>query len=387
MIGVFLQAVREEFAAVRRNEGALGVLIGAILLYGLLYPTPYSQQVFRDVPVVVVDHDNSALSRQLIRMADATEMVGVTAQLDDMRAARDQLYRSKVLGVVEIPREFERRVQRGEQAVVGVYGNAGYVLAYSRIAEALTEVTMTLGAGVQVEQLLAKGVPTAHAQVARQVLPVTIKPLYDPAGGYASYVVPAVLIIMLHQTLLIGIGMLSADNRHLPLAPAAGRSPGLWVLGRCVPYLLISALNSLFFFGVIFRLYGLPSQGSGWMLIPFLSLFLLATTLFGLVIGTIFRSAITVGQVLLFTSLPSVFLAGFSWPKEMLPESLVWLSRLIPNTAGVEGFLRLHQMGASYRQIEWPLLNLALLALLFWSLARWLTLRRVRAEQGASPKP
>ncbi|UVE19613.1 ABC transporter permease [Pseudomonas sp. LS44] len=379
MIGAFLQAMREEFAAVRRNEGALGVLIGAILLYGLLYPSPYSHQVFRDVPVVVVDHDNSALSRELIRMADAAEMVEVVGSADDMSAARDQLYRSKALGVVEIPREFERRVLRGEQAVIGVYGNAGYVLAYSMIAETLTEVAMTIGAGVQIEQLQAKGVPQEQANVTRAVLPVTIKTLYDPAGGYASYVVPAVLIIMLHQTLLIGIGMLSADNRHLPLSPVAGRSPGMWVLGRCVPYLLISAFNSLFFFGVIFRLYGLPNQGNGWVLMPFLTLFLLATTLFGLVVGNLFRSSITVGQVLLFTSLPGVFLAGFSWPKEMLPEPLFWLSRMIPNTSGVEGFLRLHQMGASYQQIQWPLINLAILALVFWLLARWLTRRRVKA--------
>ncbi|MCY1489900.1 ABC-2 family transporter protein [compost metagenome] len=384
MIRVFLQAMREEFAAVRRNEGALGVLVGAILLYGLLYPTPYSVQVFRDVPVIVVDLDNSALSRQLVRMADAGEMVAVKGLADDMHLARDQLYRSRVLGVVEIPREFERRLLRGEQAVIGVYGNAGYMLAYSRVAGAFSQVAMTLGAEAQAGQLLAKGVPSERVRVVRDVLPVNVKSLFDPAGGYASYVVPAVLVIILHQTLLIGIGMLSADNRHLPMPPAAGRAPGLWVLGRCVPYLLLYALNSLFFFGVIFRLYDLPNQGDGWQLIPFMTLFLLATTLFGLVVGTLFRSSITVGQVLLFTSLPGVFMSGFSWPKEMLPEPLLWLSRLLPSTPGVEGFLRLHQMGASYRQIEWPLFNLALLALLFWLLARWLTRRRVRVEQAAT---
>ncbi|MBM7061961.1 ABC transporter permease [Pseudomonas sp. UL073] len=379
MIETFLLAMRSEFAAVRRNQGVLGILIGAILLYGLLYPTPYSAQVFRDVPVVVVDHDNSELSRQLLRMADASEMVAVKGLARDMRQAREQLYRSEVLGVVEIPHEFERRVLRGEPAVIGVYANAGYLLAYSRVAGAFTEVAMTLGAEVQIEQLLAKGVPPEHARVARAVMPVTIKNLFDPAGGYASYVVPAVLVIILHQTLLIGIGMLSADTRHLPMPPQAARSPGMWVLGRCVPYLLIYAINSLFFFGVIFRLYNLPSQGDGWQLVPFMALFLLATTLLGVVVGNLFRSSITVGQVLLFTSLPGVFLSGFSWPKEMLPEPLVWLSRLLPSTPGVEGFLRLHQMGASYRQIEWPLLNLALLVLLFWLVARWLTRRRAMA--------
>lgn len=377
-----LRAAREEARRVVRDPGALLVLAGAIVLYSFFYPLPYLPQVLREVPIAVVDEDETPLSRQLARMADAHSLLAVVARPASLGEAERLVAEGRVSGVLAIPRGFERDVAGGRRTRVGVFADASYFLVYRQVATGLLETTGTLSAGIDVRRLEARGRGEAAARAIRDPVPFVARPLFNPTEGYASYVVPAVLVLILQQTLLIGIGLLGGTAAEQGAAPGGSpASPLARVLGRALFYLALYAVWAVFMFAVVYRVFDFPERSRGLDLAAFALPFLLACIFLALAAASLFRRRETAMQVLLFSSLPSVFLAGFAWPVEALPRWLRGLSLLLPSTAGIAGVLRLTEMGASLRHVAFEWRWLWGLAALYLVLA-WLAERRAaRAAQ------
>jgi ABC-2 type transport system permease protein len=380
----FLEALRLEGRVIRADSGALLILVIGVVAYSLFYPLPYLPQVLREVPVAIVDLDHSALSRQLARMTDATETVRARP-VGSVAEAEALVRAGRAGGMLVIPRDFERTVVRGGQATVEAWGDASYFLVYRQTLTGMVQAAGTLSAGIEIRRLRAAGFSDARARAFRDPLPLALRPLWNPAGGYASYVVPGVLMLVLQQTLLIGLGLLGGTARERGpdprlLAARGRRNLAPVLLGRSTAYLALSGANALWVFVVVFHLFRFPQRGDVLSLTLFLLPFLLAVILLGLAIAPRFRDRESAMQILLFTSLPAVFLAGFSWPVEAIPAALRWLSCLLPTTFGIAGVLRITQMGAPLGAVlrEWA--GLWALAALYFALA-WTSLRHA-AEHG-----
>lgn len=377
-VSSFYQVFRNELRAIFSDAGVLLVLLGAVVIYAFFYPLPYLPQVLRDVPVVVVDQDKSSLSRKLIRMSDAHPFLRVTGHAETVSQAESCVRAGQIGGVIVIPKGFARQIARGRQATVGVYADAGYFLVYRQVMTGMVTVARTLSAGVEIRRLQAGGKTEGQAMAAQRPLALITTPLFNPSEGYASYVVPAILVLILQQTLLIGIGMVGGTARENHVSGSGGVTCGVFTIisGKAAAYLSIHAVNAIFYFFVVFGIYGFPQQGTPLTVMLFLLPFLLSIILLGLTLEGLFPRRETAIQVLLITSLPAVFLAGFSWPIEAIPGWLRLLSFLIPSTAGIEGFLMIDEMGATLSDVrgEWLVLwGLCILYyLLSFSLRRWM---------------
>ena len=102
-----------ELRLIGTDPSILLVMFGGVLLYAVLYPLPYHPDVPGEQAVVVVDHDRSALARQLIRMVDATPQVRIVAEPGSLAAAQDLLARGQAHGLLIIPENFQRDVYLG----------------------------------------------------------------------------------------------------------------------------------------------------------------------------------------------------------------------------------------------------------------------------------
>jgi ABC-2 type transport system permease protein len=227
----------------------------------------------------------------------------------------------------------------------------------------LTQATGTLSAGIEIKRMQGGGFIEEQAKESRDPLPLVAVPLFNPSGGYASYVVPAVLVIILQQTLLMGIGMLggTANERHRLSGSGGSTAPGKVipsVLGKAAAYFSIYFFNATYYFVVLPRLYRFPLRVNPLDLAMLVLPFLLAVIFLGLALSRLFQHRESSMLALLFTSLPSLFLVGFSWPKESIPPWLRGLSYLLPSTAGTDGLLRINQMGASLRDVRFDWLVL-----------------------------
>ena len=138
----------KEMRQVAKDEGVLIFFIIVPLVYPVLYSWIYNNEVVRDVPVCVVDDSHSQLSRQFIRMCDATPDVRVAYYAQDLDEAKSLVSRQLVKGIYVIPSSFEADVYRMEQGIVSVYCDMSLMLTYKAIFQTAQAVTMEMGSEV-----------------------------------------------------------------------------------------------------------------------------------------------------------------------------------------------------------------------------------------------
>ncbi len=372
-------AALDELRAIRRDPAALTILVFAALFYAAIYPIPYKNQLAREIPIVAVDLDGSATSRRLVRMVDATEQAAVGWVVPTLAEAEVLVRSEAARGAVVIPETFERTIQRGEQAVLGVFGDASYFMIYSQVAGGIAQAAGTLSAGIEIRRLQASGSDEARARKSRDPLPIALHPLYNPSGGYGNYIIPAVLVLILQQTLLIGIGTLAGTRREGQ--GSIEKHSLAQCLGKALAYVTIYIVHAALLFTVVVRVFDLPHRGSLLRVLVFLLPFLLAVSFLGLTLSGLFRKRESALQGLMFTSLPAIFISGFSFPKEAMPLWLQWGAHLLPSTDGIAGALRIFQMDASLREVQGPFLLLWGLSAVYF-LTAWAVLSRGRTHAG-----
>ena len=353
------------------DRSVMLVMIGGILFYALLYPLPYQKNMPGEQTLAVLDQDRTALARKLIRMADATPQLRVAARPQSMREAVALLENDVVHGLLVIPSRFERDVYLGQSVNVMFAGDASYFLIYGNIIEGLLKATTTLSLETQVISSLRKG--SSPVNIPGEIMPCKIAPqgVFNPTGGYINYIVPAVFVLILHQTLLIAAGTVTIKDRARRLAGVAAAPLAMAIPLRLVTFVLAYLALALLYFGFFFQLYHVPHIAPQLPLIGFTLLFLTNTTLFALWLGYLLPRAELITVLVLLSSLPIVFTAGFAWPASNLPTWLDTLTMLIPAKPGIQGFLALNQMGAPIQslttEIAWLIgLSCFLGVSLFW---------------------
>ena len=353
----FWRNVLTELQAVFSDRGVLVVMIVAVVFYSFVYPLPYSREVLRKVPLVVVDQDNSALSRRLVRVIDASELVGVRGQLADQDEAAAAVGSGRYSAMLVIPQGFEKGVLQARKATVAAYVDATYFLVYRQAMTGLVKAVRTLSAGIQVQRLQKQGWARQKALVDRSPLNFSEHPLFNPGMGYATYIVPGVFILILQQTMLIGIGIISGTRaERLPNGPVQLQGgAAAQVLARSAACLPLCLIHVGFIYGVAYRLWGLPLRAPLPLVFGYLFPFILAVTLLGQTLAAFFKARETAIIMIVWSSLLAVLVSGFAWPVEAMPRWIRALAMLLPSTWGISGVLRLTQMGASFGQVrfEW----------------------------------
>lgn len=366
-----------EYKAIFRDPGVVVIFIAGLLIYAMVYPLPYSKEVLKEVRVIPIDQDGTAMSRKLMRWVDATEEIHFVQSTGDLAETRQRVLKGDANGIFVIPPEFERTVLRGEQATVSVYCDASYFLLYRQVATGAMKAVGTLSAGIEVRRHTAAGLAERQAMTAREPIPIVSRALFNPAGGYATYVVPGVLMLILQQTLLIAIGMLGGtryeEMTRTLTPPGRKESPFVVLVGQGIAYLSLYMTYPIFYLGVVYPVYNLPRIGNPFVALAFIVPFVLAVIYLGLSLNAVFVARELSIPALLYTSMPAIFLIGFAWPLEAIPRWLRNLALLMPSSCGSAGFLRINQMNASLREVRFEWFTLWALTILYFILA-WLVL-------------
>jgi ABC-2 type transport system permease protein len=378
-----LNVLRDEFRRIFTLRPVFSVLVIGSVFYAAFYPQPYLNEALRNVPVAIVDADGTTTSRELTRLVDATPDVAVTMVLPDLVSAEREVFARNIFGVLVIPKNFERDLLHGRASPVALYADASYFLLYQRVSGGIVAVARTLGAEVETARLIGIGVDPVLAAAAADPLQLTAVPLFNPQGGYATYILPGAFVLLLQQILLMGVGLLGAlpgaDPRvHAPDGSRPG--PLATVVGKMLAYLLFEALILPLYLIALPYLYGLPRLGG---IVPILILavpFVLAVSGLGLVVAAIFKNPLRVQLVLATIGLPFFFLSGFAWPTEAIPGAVHVVSLLVPSTSAIGGFTRVAQLGAPLAEVRSEFLILWGLAIFYVGVVWILEFRKHRRD-------
>ena len=347
---------RQEIKQVFRDEGVLIFCVIVPLVYPLLYSWIYNNEVVHEVPVVVVDQSHSQQSRQLIRMLDASPDIHVLSYAADLDDAQSLVSRQVVKGIYFIPEDFATRLNRMEQGVIGVYCDMALMLTYKAIYQTAVAVTQKMGAEIQTK--LSGNYTAREDLITTQPLAFEDVPIFNPQGGYGSSILPAVLMLILQQTLVLGIGLAAGtareSNRYGDLVPINRCYGGIGriVSGKAACYIMVYAVMGAFLTMAVPRLFHFIQLAHWQDLLLMMIPYVLACVFFGMTVSCLVRYRENVMLLVVFLSLPLLFLTGVSWPQSAIPSYWQGISWLFPSTFGVRAFVRMNTMGGTLADVS-----------------------------------
>ena len=346
---------RFEMRQVIRDEGVLLFFLVVPVAYPLLYSWIYNNEVVHEVPVVVVDQSHSHQSRQFIRMCDASPEVRVACYAADLDDAQSLVSRQVVKGIYFIPKDFATHLNRLEQGTVSVYCDMALMLTYKAIYQTAMAVSQQMGSEIQ--KKLSGNYTVREDLVTTSPLEVEDVPMFNPQGGYGTSILPAVLILIVQQTLVLGIGLAAGTarerNRYSDIIPVhrCYSSVGRIVFGKALCYSMVYAVMGAFLILVVPRIFNFLQlavwQDLLWLMIPYT----LACVFFGLTVSCLVHYRENVMLLVVFLSLPLLFLSGISWPQSAIPGYWQGVSWLFPSTFGIRAYSRLNSMGGTFGDV------------------------------------
>ena len=383
---------RHEMVKVIKDEGVLMFLVIVPLAYPLLYSWIYNNETVHEVPVAVVDHSHSALSRQFIKDCDATPDVEVKYYAEDLDEARSLVSRQLCKGIYFIPSDFGTNILRGDQGTVSVYCDMSLMLAYKAIYQTAMIEAGRLGAGLNIKK--AGNYTKREDAITAQPLAVDEVAMFNPSGGYGSCVLPAVLMLLLQQVLALGIGMAAgtAHERHkngqlIPDDDPHYRGAYRIVWGKALCYGMTGAVAAAYLSMAVPAMFSFPQLADGltllWLLLPYT----LACIFFGMTVSCLVRYRENVILIMVFVSVPLLFLSGVSWPQSSIPGYWQGVSWLFPSTFGVRAYIRANSMGASVSQILFEIRILWIQAAVYLGMACLVYRHQFRLMRKYAVKP
>jgi len=347
---------RKEMTQVVKDEGVLIFFVFVPLVYPLLYSWIYNNEVVREVPVCVVDQSHSHLSREFIRMCEASPDVHVKYYAQDLDEAKSLVSRQLVKGIYLIPSSFAEDVYGLKRGVVSVYCDMSLMLTYKAIFQTAQMVTMEMGN--ELKTMLGGRYTAREEAIATRPLDYEDVPIFSPAGGYGSSILPAVLMLILQQTLVLGIGLSAGTARDenpyrslIPVGDSRYEHTFPIVLGKSMCYLMVFMVMGAWLSVAVPRLFHFPQLATAGSLLCLMVPYILACTFFGMMVSCTVKYRENVMLIVVFVSVPLLFLTGVSWPQSSIPSYWQGVSWLFPSTFGARAYIRLNSMGADISDV------------------------------------
>lgn len=342
-----------EFKLIFSDVGVMVLIFAVPIIYPMLYSFIYYPEVVRDLPIAVVDLSHSSDSRRYTRDLDATPDLKVAAKSVSMEDAITMFKKREVRGIVQIPATFSKDIALNRPTTVSAYADMGFFLYYKALMTGTSFVALETGNQVQINNLMKEGLTQKQAEITAEPVKLVDNAMANQAGGFASYGIPAALILIIQQTLILAIGIMAgtARERHPfgTLVPLDRKRMGTLrlVAGKTAAYFTIYALLCVYMLGMIPRWFGYAHSANFSEIIALIIPFLLSTIFFGITLSVIFKNRESSMMLYLFTSIPLLFLSGIIWPLSNFGPVWLVVREIFPSSNAMFGFIKMNSLGAT----------------------------------------
>ncbi|QVY65832.1 ABC transporter permease [Polaribacter sp. Q13] len=357
----FWNTFRTEWNSIKSDKAVVSTFLSVTLLILVVYTYIYSNQIIKEVPVAIVNQDGTKMSRDYIAMLEATEGTKTITKFTDLEAAKVAYYSRKVQGIVMIPKNFEKDIRSGKQTTITTFSDAANMLFYKRVLGDVTTVSGYFSAGIAIKKEMAKGVSLDEAQKNYTPIKAISTSLFNTNSGYATYLIPMLTALIIQLVLLMGIGLLSGSRRETISThtefPRILHKGGVIVilLAKACLYTLIYLVIIPIQVGIVYSIFGIPVRSSLFTIYVFIIPYIFSVVFLGISISSFFKRREDSIVFLVLLSIPSLMLSGLSFPAEGFTPFFKFISEIIPSTPGMNGFVKLTQMEASFLDVvkEW----------------------------------
>jgi len=371
----FKNAFITEWNALKSDKAVLSTFF--FVAFGILtvYTYIYSKEVITEVPVAIVNQDATKTSRDYIAMLNASEGIKTITNYADIQEAKRDYYSKKVMGILIVPKNFEKNLRSGKQTTITSFSDASNMIFYKKVLVDITVTTGNFNAGIAIKKDMVQGTPIAIAK--QNYIPIQIisTSLFNTSSGYATYIIPILTALIIQLVILMGIGILNGSRKEDNTIYA--NFPRLLHKGGAIPVLLAKAsLYSLIFaiilpiqIGLIYAVFSIPIRSSLILIYLFSLPYLTSVVFLGIAISALFKRREDSIVFLVLLSIPALMLSGLSFPMEGFSNFYQQLAKLLPSTSGITGFIKLTQMQATFNQVFNNWIQLWLLTIIYFVIA------------------
>jgi ribosome-dependent ATPase len=336
----FMAILLKEFAHIRRDRATIvfTFLVPALQLTIFGYAI---NVIIENIPLVVYDLDGRQDSRRLVEALVETRTFKVAERVHDGESFRRALDSGRAKAGVLIPADYSERLLRGEQAFVQVLvdGSDSQVATTAVNTVGLLVTQLSMGRAKAVGETLGTG--PSRTQTGKIAPPIEARTrlLYNPNLESSHFFVPGLIGIILQLVLLFLTSFSIVREREVGtleqlFVTPVGRA-GL-MFGKLIPYALMAFGELLIVLALMVGLFGVPINGSLWLLIVLATLFIVTVLGLGLLISTLASTQLEAMQFAFLVMLPSVLLSGFMFPRSEMPWIIYLISCVLPVTYFIE---------------------------------------------------
>jgi len=347
---------RNELRLIVSDAGVLLFFLGLPLAYPIVYTLIYNPEVIRELPVAVIDDSRTAASRELVRKMAASPAIEIHSYCADLPEARALLSAGEVYGIVTIPSDYARNLGNGEQAHISFFADVSLLLRYRTFLSALTDIQIDMVSELTGEKIAGAGLSSLAGDMSS---PINSESnfLGDSEQGFASFVIPGIVILILQQSMLLGICLLGGTSRERrranggtdPRQVAAPTTATVW--GKALSYTVFYIPLTIYIMCLIPEIFSLPHYGNPLDYLLFIFPMLLATAFLGQALNYFMKERESAFITIVFTSVIFLFLSGLTWPRYAMNWLWTWLGNCVPATWGVEGFIRINSNAATLTEV------------------------------------
>lgn len=381
-----LEVWRYEFVRSLKDIGVIVFFLIVPLLYPLLYAYLYNNESVKEVPTVVVDNCKTQMSREFLRNVDASADVKIIAHCADMQEAQELICEHKAYCLVYIPAEFQKNILEGKQSIVELYSDMSGLLYYKAVLSSCTEVSLAMNQDIKAQRLV--GATKEQAETFAYPIKYEYVPMFNTQSGFATFLIPAILIMIIQQTLVLGVGMLMGDEHERRRkgqfdAELLHKKPLTILLGKSSAYICIYIVVAVYLVCIVPHLFGLIHIWQWKEMIAFMLPYIFSCVFFSIIISTFARDREAFIVLFVFMSVPMLFMTGISWPASSIPAIWKALAYNFPSTLGVNGFVRITEMGALMEDVRPEVIGLWIQTVCFFIIS-WILYKKKYKNFGIS---
>lgn len=296
----------------------------------------FGQGAIRNVPIAVLDEDNTTLSRKVVQMIDETPTAMVSYGIQDMAEGERLMREGKVVAIVQIPDSFEKSILSNSQTHLENYVSGTNITVNGLLSKDIQTAVTTFSAGIQLQLLMKQGLTEAQAMA--QLMPVRFDKhvLFNPHINYGYYLAPSfmpmMLMIFVVMVTIFSIGTELKNATSRDWIQTGGGSIWAALVGKLAPITAVMFLISLVMLIINFKVVGTPLNGSLAVILLGTLLFILGYQSISVLIVSLLanlRLSLSIGggySVLAFT------FSGLTFPIMTMWKPMQWVSRLFPFT-------------------------------------------------------
>ncbi|MEN6447332.1 MAG: ABC transporter permease [Syntrophaceae bacterium] len=312
------------------------IMLGLPLLSFALLIFIFHVGIPRNIPVAVYDADNSALSRRLIRLINATPSMEVTRKVSDFQKGRDLLLSGTCNALIVLPHDLQHDVLKGIGPPVIDYYNNLYLLPASMISRDVHLVVSTVSAGMSMQSSLAKGMMPHQARASVAPVRMVTRVLFNPDMNYLFFLVSSLLPTMLQIFILINSVYCFGDELKRGTTrdwlEHAGGSVWKAVAGKVLPSTIVYLALGFTMNILLFKYMGAPLRGSAVIIGIALFLFIMAYQAIGLLLVIVFANMRFALSVAAFYSSTAFCFVGITYPVYAMPYLAKMWAGILPLT-------------------------------------------------------